>query len=68
MKFRQKGKEIEEDSWTRKMHGVMEMTKCFYSHLSRPHPTSESSFPHLEFAFRISVVDSSTAEEGTPAE
>ena len=29
---------------------------------------SESSFPHLEAAFRISVVDSSTAEKGAPAE
>ena len=30
--------------------------------------TSESCFPHLESAFRISVVNSNTAEEGTPAE
>ena len=29
---------------------------------------SESCFPHLEAAFRISVVKSSTAEKGTPAE
>ena len=30
--------------------------------------TSESSFPYLEAAFRISVVNSSTAEKGAPAE
>ena len=30
--------------------------------------TSEIHFPHLEVAFRISVVNSSTAEKGAPAE
>ena len=29
---------------------------------------SETSFPHLEAAFRVSVVNSSTAGKGTSAE
>ena len=39
-----------------------------HQRITSTRPTSQNPFPYLEAAFRISIVDSSTAEKGASAE
>ena len=51
---------------TRENKKILKMLCLILKNIAKT--ASERVFLHLEFAFRISVVNSNIAEEGTPAE